>query len=51
MRWLTEVNSLLFYDEMPLNAFGGGGGGGRYVRISCVGVLAYRRRRLLRSYH
>lgn len=49
MRWLIEVNILLFYDEMPLNAFGGGGGG-RYARISCVGVLAYRRR-LLRSHH
>ena len=51
MRWLIEVNILLFYDEMPLNAFGGGGGGGRYVRISCVGELAYRRHRLLHSYH
>jgi hypothetical protein len=47
MRWLIEVNILLFYDEMPLNAFGGG----RYARISCVGVLAYCHRRLLRSHH
>jgi hypothetical protein len=52
MRWLIEVNSLLFYDEMPLNAFGGGGGGGgRYVRISCVGELVGRRHRLLHSHH
>ena len=41
MRWLIEVNILLFYDEMPLNAFGGGG---RYVRIYCVGELVGRRR-------
>jgi hypothetical protein len=45
---LIEVNSLLFYDEMPLNAFGGGGV--RYVRIYCVGVFAYRRR-LLHTHH
>ena len=61
MRWLIEVNSLLFYDEMPLNDFGGGccgccgcggcGGGGRYVRIYCVGELVGRRRHLLHTHH